>query len=313
MEAASAQFSDVLLMGLSRAEICDAHRANTARAVKPLVEFMALQGVDKWDDLGVEHVRAYVAHLKRKGLRADTIRGYINPLRIAWRESRTRFDDEPLKIGSLLPRRSEPVKRYLPLNQLIAVIECARDRGDRAALIGFIAGGLAGLRITEIMRLTPDCLDVRDRTVRVDGVTKNDSSRRIIPVAGMVADALQEHFEYRQEPYRAVTTFSHRMRWCLNQVADDTGDGTFRIIAPKDAGRKTFAEIACDVAREEGTDKDLVRAYLGHAFPAWDMLHRNYSGLVPRPDDLPHVRAKSIERLRDRIVKPLEEKIKQLM
>jgi integrase len=307
------QFSEVVRRGIVRAEMCDEHRANSNRACKPLFEFMTSRGVEAWADLGVEHVREYVAHLKQKGMAPATIRAYTNPLRIAWRENRTRFEEEPIDMRGLLPERKTPPKKYLPLNKLVAVIKCAREQQDRAATIGFVAGGLAGLRITEIMRLQPGDVDVRNKTLAVQGVTKNDASRRVIPVCGYVVDVLEEHFAYRQVSYKAVTTFSHRMRWCLNQVADDTGDETFRLVAPKDAGRKTFSELGMEVVQESGCDKDLLRAYLGHAFPAWDVLHRNYSGLVPRPDDMPHVQEKAIARLRKAIVEPLEAQIKNLL
>lgn len=302
-------FGDALARGLERSKMSTEHRANQELVLRPLKDYMALQGVVTWSDVTIEMVKGYVAHLEAEGKRANTIRAYLNPIRIAYREARVKLDDRLLCLRGVVPDRPDQPKRFLSLPQLMAAIACAREAGDRAALLGFVCGGLAGMRITEIMRLTSDKVDWDAGTVETGH--KNEASLRVIPVCDMVLETLRDHFDYRDKPYAATSTFSHHMRWILNTVAEETGDKSFTMVTPKDAGRKSFVNCAMYLCQENGYDTNLVRAYIGHAFPQWDILHRNYASLVPRPNDMPIVQQAAVTKLRKLVIEPLENEIKK--
>ncbi len=50
---------------------------------------------------------------------------------------------------------------------------------------------LAGLRVTEAIRLTWDRVDLEAGLIEISGITKTDSSKRVIPVAVRVLEALK--------------------------------------------------------------------------------------------------------------------------
>ena len=277
------------------------HKGKQARAAALFTAWLTTKHpeITDWAALRPMHVVEYIHSLTGRGIKPATVRLYVNPVAIAGNFAADNYDAAPLPVRKYLPKVGPPAKRYLTIGQLLALVSMTTGR---AARLGFILGGFAGLRPTEIMRLRPCDLD-SDGTLRVaERLGKNEASRRMIPLCGMALGCLREALRGRGERdlYAWTDNFSHKMRAALNHAANVTGDETYRMVTPRDAGRKTFVNIAATV----GAHNDWIRAYCGHA--PGNVLDRNYRASAPVPEDLPLLKAQGFQALRRYVVEPVE-------
>jgi integrase/recombinase XerD len=140
-----------------------------------------------------DDLTAFLAHKKRKGLAAASIKLIIVALKIffRWLHGRQRV---PQDIGENLPLpRTE---RYLPetLNelqteQLLEGVSLTAPRGlrDRAILELLYA---SGLRVSELVNAKLEFLDIENRMIRVVG---KGNKTRLVPVGQKACDAISAY------------------------------------------------------------------------------------------------------------------------
>ncbi len=141
-------------------------------------------------DVAPALITSYLAHLKKRGLAASSIKLAVVALKIFFRFllARRLIERDPTETLSL-PR----IERYLPetlnelqVEQLIESINTTHPLGlrDRAILEMLYA---SGLRISELANARLENLNFEDRTLRVTG---KGNKMRMVPVGGKACAAV---------------------------------------------------------------------------------------------------------------------------
>lgn len=150
-------------------------------------------------DVTLDQISDYLAHKKRLGLAAATIKLVVVAIKIffRWLAQRERIARDPADVLSL-PRLS----RYLPetlnelqVDRLLDGIPTNVPRGlrDRAILELLYA---SGLRVSELVNAKLEFLDFDSRFIRVTG---KGSKTRLVPVGTRACDAIKLYLE-RERP-----------------------------------------------------------------------------------------------------------------
>ncbi len=219
------------------------------------------EGIQRWKGLRLEHLQAYTKSLSEEGFAWDTVRLYTYPLRAASRWASLNWPGDYIHFaeGFRLPRRSgrstfQPL-RITEVVEFLVFLE--KDQAGKGLLAGVALQCLCGLRVTEVMRLAWEQVDLEAGFVTVDGEVKNEASRRTLPIPGLVVRILSEvprsgdrvlgHFASRDYWYRAIK--SALKRWNPD-----------RVMPPK-VFRKTLATEM----RIRRWNRDLFDLYYGHA------------------------------------------------
>ena len=153
------------------------------------------QAIFEAREVTLEHIGDYLAHQKRRGLSAASIKLIVVAIRILfrWLVVRKRLERDPAEVLPL-PR----IERYLPetlnelqVERLLEGIPTEAPRGlrDRAMLELLYA---SGLRVSELVNLTLDRLDFDTRIVRVTG---KGGKTRVIPVGKKALAAIQSYLD----------------------------------------------------------------------------------------------------------------------
>ena len=146
-------------------------------------------------EIAFQHISDYLAHKKRLGLSAASIKLIVVALKIffRWLHIRKRIAED---IAEHLPLPR--IERYLPetmnelqTDQLLEGISVDAPRGlrDRAILELLYA---SGLRVSELVNVTLDRLDFDNRIIRVTG--KGDKTR-LVPVGKRACEAIAKYLE----------------------------------------------------------------------------------------------------------------------
>ncbi len=146
-------------------------------------------------DVTHQQISDYLAHRKRLGLSASSIKLIVVAIKIffRWLHARQRVPEDVADVLSL-PR----TERYLPetmnelqVEHLLEGIPVDAPRGfrDRAILELLYA---SGLRVSELVNLTLDRLDFENRIVRVTG---KGNKTRLVPAGQKACDAIQAYLD----------------------------------------------------------------------------------------------------------------------
>jgi len=142
--------------------------------------------LEYWHQITRPHLRAHIATLQHCATR--TIELSIQPVRQTARYMAREYGlpnpAEALTLGGK-PARPTP---GVYLADVLEFLETLHQRPHLEAAVAL--QGLAGLRLTEALRLTWDKVDCDHGLVEISGETKNEASKRVIPVAARVLDAL---------------------------------------------------------------------------------------------------------------------------
>ncbi|MEQ1861271.1 MAG: site-specific tyrosine recombinase/integron integrase [Chthoniobacteraceae bacterium] len=150
-------------------------------------------------DVAIDHISDYLAHKKRLGLAAATIKLVIVAIKIffRWLAQRERIARDPADVLTM-PR----LTRYLPetlnelqVDRLLDGIATNVPRGlrDRAIVELLYA---SGLRVSELVNAKLEFLDFDSRFIRVTG---KGSKTRLVPVGRRACDAIKAYIE-RERP-----------------------------------------------------------------------------------------------------------------
>ena len=155
------------------------------------------------------HLHDYLAHRKRLGLAASSIKLEVVALKIffRWMTARGHIPYDPADVLPL-PR----IERYLPetlnapdVERLLAAIDTTAPRGlrDRAMLELLYA---SGLRASELTGARLENLDLDTRVIRVTG---KGNKTRIVPVGTKACDAIRLYLERERPLLVSKRTGSH--------------------------------------------------------------------------------------------------------
>lgn len=180
---------------LSTVKNCSALTLHSYRS--DITQFLALlrQSGDELCDLSHYKMRCYLAWLKEKGYRRSTIARKLSATR-----SFLRFlhKEGQLASGSWAcvtrPRQEKALPHFLYDHEVTKLLETP-DEGtllgfrDRTILELIYAGGL---RVGELVGLTPESLQLEERLVKVKG---KGCKERILPIGRAAAALLEEYLE----------------------------------------------------------------------------------------------------------------------
>jgi integrase len=214
-----------------------------------------------------------------------------------------------LRIGNRL--KNPPARVFV--KDVLSFLDWLRDHAPRlegpAAL-----QSLAGLRLTEAARVTWNHIDVKHGLVEVSGETKNEFSKRVIPICKRAVEALRRAWALRpvvkvQEMdggHLATTdTGFHFEGGSFDNYGKILGTAIRSWNADIGWTAKDLRKALPTLAATEGWLSPVVEMYLGHA--AKGVTATNY---VPRLTSVSPGEKDALERsmaiLRDLVVKPLE-------
>ena len=160
---------------------------NYARDIRRL---LALAGESPLQQLQPAHIRRFVATLHGQGLGGKSIARMLS----AWRgfftylSHRHGFADNPC-VGMRAPKTARSLPQALSVEQAVRLVDIATDDPlavrDHAILELFYS---SGLRLAELVDLTPAGLDFSEGTVTVTG---KGAKTRIVPLGSQAAAAIQ--------------------------------------------------------------------------------------------------------------------------
>jgi len=219
-----------------------------------------------------------------------------------------------LRIGNRL--KNPPARVFV--KDVLSFLDWLRDHAPRlegpAAL-----QSLAGFRLTEAIRLTWNHIDLDHALVEISGETKNEFSKRVIPICARVVEALRRAWALR--PVVKVQTM-HRGHLATTEsgyhFADGSHDNYGKILGT--AIRSWKAEIGWTakdlrkmlptLAASEGWLSPILEGYLGHA--ARGVTAQHY---IPRLGSVSPGEKEALDRnmgiFRDLVIKPLEAAIEK--
>ncbi len=202
-------------------------------------------------EIELPHISDFLAHKKRLGLSAASIKLVVVALKIffRWLTVRGRIARDPAELLPL-PR----IERYLPetmnelqVDRLLEAIDANAPRGlrDRAILELLYA---SGLRVSELVNAKLENLDFDARLIRVTG---KGNKTRLVPVGAKACEAIQQYIE-RERP------------------ATVTRRSGSEIFLSSRGGRKLTTvriwQIVKEVAKRAGLDLNVYPHLLRHSF-----------------------------------------------
>ena len=171
--------------------LSDAYQLSVRRTMETLADWAQEQELDTWQDLGIDHLREFLAHLKKKGLEASSLRIAVVHTKIFFRflAGRSLIEDDPAE-PLLSPRTGSHLPETLHESQIVRLLESidpsrALGRRDLAILELFYS---SGLRLAEVCSVRLETLDLEDGFLRVTG---KGNKTRIVPVGGRARAALE--------------------------------------------------------------------------------------------------------------------------
>ena len=245
--------------------------ASYLRDIRHLVDFAATGGIDGPGQLTARTLREFVFGLKDLGLGPATIRRHVSAVRTYFRFAVAEglvTSDPSDRLEA--PKRGRKLPDTLSVEEVARVLEAPpvedplawRDR----ALLELAYG--AGLRVSELCRLTPADLWLDDQVVRVFG---KGSKERIVPIGRTVIGAVAV---YLRQLRPALDRGESENRLLLNvrgrPLSRVGAWGIVKKAAARAGIRKrvtphTFRHSFATHLLEGGADLRAVQEMLGHA------------------------------------------------
>jgi integrase/recombinase XerC len=161
-----------------------------------LQSYCTKYGIEGWQQLDAQHLRMYAAGEYRRGIGARSIQRRLSAARTFFnfllREGELKNNPA---IGVQAPKASKRLPATLDADQMQKLLEfradASLDKRDKAIMELFYS---SGLRLSELLNLQLNDLDMSDRTVRVLG---KGNKTRIVPVGRFAIAAIQDWLKER--------------------------------------------------------------------------------------------------------------------
>jgi integrase/recombinase XerC len=169
---------------------------NYRRDLGKLEEFCRRQVIGDWNELRDHHIRSFTARLRRDGLAGSSMQRTLSAIRSFY----TYLQREGLsKINPAATVSAPKQKRRLPdvldVDQVARLLDIKPD--DPLSLRDWAMMELmysSGLRLSELVTLDLNHIDLADQTVRITG---KGSKTRIAPIGRFALEALQQWLKTR--------------------------------------------------------------------------------------------------------------------
>ena len=201
---------DFILHLATERGLSDNYQLSTRRSLENFAQWMRkVRSIAAVQKVALADLHDYLAHRKRVGLAAASIKLEIVALKIffRWLMTRGRITTDPADVIPL-PK----VERYLPdtlnppaVEALLAAVDTTAPRGlrDRAMLELLYA---SGLRASELMGARLENLDLDHGIIRVTG---KGNKTRVVPVGAKAREAITLYLERERPQLVSKRTGSH--------------------------------------------------------------------------------------------------------
>jgi integrase/recombinase XerD len=186
------------------------YQLSTRRSLETFVAWASkTQQVTTSTAVTLAHLQEFLAHRKRLGLAAASIKLEMVALRIffRWLASRNRIPRDPADVLPLpKPERYLPETLHAPdIERLLEAVETTEPLGLRdRAILELLYG--SGLRASELVGARLENLDLDHGVIRVIG---KGSKTRIVPVGGKAREAIHTYLERERPALVSKKTGSH--------------------------------------------------------------------------------------------------------
>ncbi len=167
------------------------------RDLARLSEFCDRGGISVWQDIDSQKARAYAAGLHHEGLAAKSIQRLLSSARSFYRHLlRTGLAAQNPFVGVSAPRSPKRLPKALSVEQAALLMGAEGDgptiARDRAIMELFYS---SGLRLSELVSLNLEDVDLADATVRVTG---KGAKTRVLPVGRQAREAIAQWLALRE-------------------------------------------------------------------------------------------------------------------
>lgn len=236
-----------------------------------LKEFFQFLGPRKVNQVDPLLIRGFLAQVKSRGCSKSTLSRKLAALRSFFKYlTRENLLQSNPVLGISTPKRDKKLPRFLDLGEVTHLLEAPTDKtweGKRDRSILEILYS-AGMRVSELVGLNQEDLDLLSGLVRIRGKGKKE---RMVPVGGKALEALRAYLEAAPVPGRKNES---QPPLFLNRSGSRLTDRSVRRLILKYARqislkkgisphtlRHTFATHMLD----RGADLRSVQELLGHA------------------------------------------------
>jgi integrase/recombinase XerD len=218
--------------------------------LREFMDFLAREGVESLESVEPLHLQAHMASLRARGLSSRTIHRHLVAIRVFFRflnqegilaRNPARLLDSP-RLDRKLPHTlsREEVKKLLSQPRS----DTPLGQRDLAMLELLYA---SGLRVSELVRLSPDQIDFETGLVRTWG---KGSKERMVPLGGKAQEALKHYIKEGRS----------------RQLRGRTSPSLFLSCRAKALSRQGFWKILKGYALKAGITKPLTPHTLRHSF-----------------------------------------------
>ena len=205
-----ARLEDFILFLATERGLSENYQLSTRRSLESFADW-AEKSAGLTDPAAVvlQHLHDFLAHHKRLGLAAASIKLEVVALKIffRWMTARGHIPHDPAEVLPL-PR----IERYLPetlnapdVERLLAAVDTTVPLGQRnRAMIELLYA--SGLRASELTGARLENLDLDSRIIRVTG---KGNKTRLVPIGSKACDAIRQYLEKERPRLVSKRTGSH--------------------------------------------------------------------------------------------------------
>jgi integrase/recombinase XerD len=245
---------------------------NYNRDILRLIEFLGIKyGVLTLEQIGLEHLRAYISYLSELGVAQATQARHVSSIKSFYRfllyTNKTEVNPSSLLEAPRLGRKLPVVLSVEEIDAMIGVIDLSRQEGHRnKAIIETLYG--CGLRVSELINLRLTDVYDTEGFIKVKG--KGDKER-LVPISNTALQAMQ-HYKEQQRNHLDIEKDSQNILFLNRRGSGLSRIMVFNIIKKlaelagikKNISPHTFRHSFATHLIEGGADLRAVQEMLGH-------------------------------------------------
>lgn len=210
------------------------------------------------DQLGIEHVRDYRLHLLARGLKARSVNPIVGALRFFYG---TTLGNKPLAEQIPFARAEDTLPAVLTRDQVLQLLQAEPDVMMRTIFITIYA---AGLRISEVVKLTPG--DINSRRMVIHVRQAKGHKDRYVMLSEQLLGILRRYWK-RQRPTGGLVfpgAIANRPI-TARSVQRAFRDAADRAALGEDVTPHTLRHSFATHLLEQGVDIRIIQQLLGHS------------------------------------------------